>query len=269
MGKNSPSAQPTNKAWRGMMSRCNNPNDKDYQSAGGKGIKVCEAWQTFEGFLADMGTKPEGTLLRRLDESADFEPGNCEWHTLVNARTNPLYGIWKGIRRRCGIIGKKEHAKSYRLRGVQMAPEWQDDFLAFCAHVPPRPSAAHSLDRIDNNVGYFPGNLQWALSEEQGNNREGNVFIEMDGVRRTLAQWARHNGVAASVVNARFAALFSPAEPRKQGVTQLDMQGKEIAQYSSTKEASAATGVARAALQKCLCGANSSSGGYKWQYTIK
>jgi hypothetical protein len=69
--------------WVGMRQRCENPASGSYARYGGRGIKVCERWQLFENFLADMGTRPSAkhTLDRYPDNNGNYEPGNCRWAT--------------------------------------------------------------------------------------------------------------------------------------------------------------------------------------------
>jgi len=67
-------------AWASMRGRCLTPTNTSWPSYGGKGIRVCARWDTFDAFLADMGPKPSTAhSLRRMDSSRDFEPGNCAW----------------------------------------------------------------------------------------------------------------------------------------------------------------------------------------------
>ncbi len=64
-----------------MIGRCTNPKHKKFSDYGGRGIKVCERWLTFENFYADMGDPPIGMVLDRENNSGDYEPGNVRWTT--------------------------------------------------------------------------------------------------------------------------------------------------------------------------------------------
>lgn len=86
---------PTYRTWNHMLDRCRNPKCGDWPDYGGRGIKVCPEWEaSFEAFHKDMGDKPEGMTLDRIDVDGDYTPGNCRWATdkeqARNTRTNVL-----------------------------------------------------------------------------------------------------------------------------------------------------------------------------------
>ena len=80
---------PLYEVWRNMKQRCCNPNRSDYHRYGGRGIKVCESWEnSFESFVKDMGKRPKGYLLDRIDNNGNYEPSNCRWVTVTESSRN-------------------------------------------------------------------------------------------------------------------------------------------------------------------------------------
>jgi hypothetical protein len=62
-----------------MIQRCENPNNKDYNNYGGRGITVCDGWHTFDNFLADMSDCPDGLELDRIESNGHYTADNCRW----------------------------------------------------------------------------------------------------------------------------------------------------------------------------------------------
>jgi hypothetical protein len=74
--------------WVGMISRCSSDKNISYQYYGGKGVKVCERWLSFDNFVNDMGERPKGYSLDRIDSNGNYEPSNCRWATPTQQRAN-------------------------------------------------------------------------------------------------------------------------------------------------------------------------------------
>lgn len=79
---------PTYRSWLSMIERCNNPNAPNFHNYGGRGITVCDRWSKFENFLADMGERPEGKTIDRINNNGNYEPGNCKWSTDIEQHNN-------------------------------------------------------------------------------------------------------------------------------------------------------------------------------------
>lgn len=78
----------THKSWTAMKQRCQNPEAPDYVRYGGHGIRVCDRWQSFPAFLADMGARPVGTTLDRVKNEQGYFPCNCRWATPAQQQQN-------------------------------------------------------------------------------------------------------------------------------------------------------------------------------------
>lgn len=113
-----------------------------------------------------------------------------------NNRTS-IYERWKSIRQRCGNPNDKAW-KNYGGRGIKVCDRWRNSFEAFYADVGDPPEAWLTLDRIDNDRGYEPGNVRWATRVQQNNNRRGNgcAKINEDDVRFIRASTAKRTVLA-------------------------------------------------------------------------
>lgn len=101
----------TYSSWSAMISRCTDPAATHFERYGGRGIKICERWRTFENFLADLGERPEGKSLDRIDNDGNYEPGNCRWATNREQslnRSDSRYIEFNGLRKR-----RSEWAEEY------------------------------------------------------------------------------------------------------------------------------------------------------------
>lgn len=90
----------------------------------------------------------------------------------------------------------------YGERGITVSEEWLNDFWAFYDHIGHRP-AGTTLDRIDNNLGYFPGNVRWATPRQQARNRRNNTLLEYSGRKKSITEWAEEYGVKETTIHER------------------------------------------------------------------
>jgi hypothetical protein len=115
------------------------------------------------------------TCYMRLVRHGDATKGNPEnWG---ESEKHPLYGTWLGIRRRCNDVNYHSY-QYYGGRGITLCEEWTKSFWTFVADMGDKPSKNHSIERIDNNIGYTPSNCKWATAKEQARNRSNNVLNE-------------------------------------------------------------------------------------------
>lgn len=108
--------------WTSMKQRCLNPKSKPYADYGGRGITVCDRWLVFENFISDMGSRPEGKSLDRIDNNAGYSPENCRWADQTtqkrNTRANKKF-VYNGslltIAEIAGQIGMKPDTLKHRI----------------------------------------------------------------------------------------------------------------------------------------------------------
>ncbi|WP_371027831.1 hypothetical protein [Paraburkholderia sp. RCC_158] len=83
----------TYRIWFHMRNRCGNPKHGAFENYGGRGITVCERWQVFENFFADMGEAPDGMSIERERNNEGYGPGNCKWATTTEQNRNKRSNI--------------------------------------------------------------------------------------------------------------------------------------------------------------------------------
>lgn len=115
---------------------------------------------------------------------------------------SPEHRVWRSILQRCLLPSSPSYAY-YGGRGITVCEEWRRSFMAFLAVVGERPSLRHSIDRIDPNGNYEPGNVRWATPKEQARNRRNNRIVVLDGTSMCLTDAAERIGWSFSKLQAR------------------------------------------------------------------
>lgn len=122
------------------------------------------------------------------------------------------YRAWHNIRSRCSNQRSKDWPR-YGGRGIRVCARWDESFEAFLADMGGRPSRSHSLDRINNDGDYEPGNCRWSLPLEQGRNRHNNRIYELNGVALIESEWCRRLGLKSpSAISGRIKTGWTLAQ---------------------------------------------------------
>lgn len=149
-----------------------------------------------------------------------------------NGKPTPEYEAWAAMHRRCRARSHPEF-KNYGGRGIRVCEEWtgHGGFEPFLAHVGGRPSTGHSLDRIDVNGNYEPGNVRWADRETQNANKRTNRYVVFNGETLTVAQLARRVGASKDVVLGRLARglpIEEVARESKRYASLVEVDGEAV-----------------------------------------
>lgn len=121
--------------------------------------------------------------------------------TEINDQRRKTYQCWQDMKSRC-YNKNSQQFKNYGARGISVCDEWLTSFGAFLADMGLKPDGL-TLDRINNELGYSPSNCRWATRAEQRKNQRTCHYIEFNGKRQTLTDWAREIGINEETLSAR------------------------------------------------------------------
>lgn len=139
------------------------------------------------------GTKSCGCL--HLETAQTFR--------ITHGRTNTAeYRTWSHMIDRCDNPKCKNY-KDYGGRGIKICKRWRESFACFLEDMGEKPSANHSIERIDNNAGYSPDNCKWATASEQAFNKRCNRRLLHDGQNLTVGQWSAQLGIKLATIKWR------------------------------------------------------------------
>lgn len=152
---------------------------------GGEGLVSHEKWKRALGDEAEGHCGCKRRLSRELPSIHSNE-----------------YKTWLAIKSRCKNPGDEKY-KRYAGRGIRVHPDIDASFARFFQEVGPKPTKIHTIDRIDNEKGYAPGNMRWAYRSQQQLNRSNNRMLTAHGKTQSIVQWARELNVAQRTITGR------------------------------------------------------------------
>jgi hypothetical protein len=123
----------------------------------------------------------------------------------------PEYRSWAHIRSRCTNPNVPAYP-NYGGRGIVMCDRWLNSFENFYADLGPKPTPAHTIERIDNDGPYAPDNCKWATRIEQANNKRSNVFVTYQGITQSVPDWCRQLGLPYARISTRIEKGMPPEE---------------------------------------------------------
>lgn len=118
------------------------------------------------------------------------------------------YKAWANMKTRC-LNKKGIQYKDYGGRGISIDKNWKNSFLNFYKDMGPRPTNKHTLDRINNNKGYYKNNCRWTTMEVQNCNQRRNKYLSYKGMRKTISEWAKFLKLSDGTIRARINYGFS------------------------------------------------------------
>lgn len=167
--------------------------------------------------LRNGHTKSCGCLMREVVGAMNLKHG----HARLTSPQHPLYDTWLNMNQRCSNP-KNPGYPNYGGRGISVCRAWRDSFERFLVDVGERPSKDHSLDRIDNDGHYEPGNVRWATRVRQNRNARSNRILEFNGQAMCVNAWAERLGISTRTLQGRLRrgwptekALAAPVQTHK------------------------------------------------------
>lgn len=121
----------------------------------------------------------------------------------------PEYKAWTSMKGRCENPRARQY-KNYGARGISVAERWRVSFATFLADMGRRPTSKHSIDRINNDGNYEPGNCRWATKTQQARNTRVSRVLSAGGTSATIPEWAERTGIGASAIRERLRRGWSP-----------------------------------------------------------
>lgn len=132
------------------------------------------------------------------------------YNTTHNKSNTPLFHTWNNMRQRCHNVNRPDYTY-YGGRGIRVCEEWEKSFENFYLWaINEGYEEGLTIERIDVNGDYKPSNCKWATRKEQANNTRSNLFITIDGEKKTAAEWGEISGIDGKLISERIRKGYTP-----------------------------------------------------------
>lgn len=150
----------------------------------------------------------------------------------LTGKLSTTYHSWVGMIQRCTNVNHGSYSR-YGARGISVCDRWMlfDNFLADMGEKPPHTS----IERVNNNLGYEPGNCRWATAIEQARNKRNNRLITIDGTTKSIAEWASEKGLHPSTISDRKQRNWSDSESLQRGTRDLNRRSALVSHEGVTR----------------------------------
>jgi hypothetical protein len=169
-------------------------------TTGRSGKRVCECRCACGAQRAFVATDLGKRIFSCGCKSRDCTKTRCLTHGLSKTRE---YRIWASIKQRCTNPARSSY-QNYGGRGITLHPEWADSFESFLTYVGKAPSPKFEIDRIDNHLGYQPGNVRWVTRTQNARNRRDSKKACVRGITLTLREWSELINVSFWTLRGRY-----------------------------------------------------------------
>jgi hypothetical protein len=162
----------------------------------------CAVWECLCECGGTVFTRADGLLRGRTKSCGCLQRAVREGLATHGMSRSPEYRAWWNLKERCGNP-RNPSFPYYGGRGIRVCDKWLGGFETFLTDVGPRPTPQHSIDRIDVDGNYEPGNVRWATAKEQANNRRPNsreCLLTYQGETRNVTEWAKWAGLEAETL---------------------------------------------------------------------
>lgn len=176
----------------GKLTILNFENTKVYEKKNNKLRNIFKV--TCQCFCGNLWTGKLGSIKSKNTISCGCHRKENPVRKTHGLRKTSEYEIWAAMKARC-LNPKNKAYHNYGGRGITVCKEWLNSFKTFIFDMGFRPSKEYSLERIDNNLGYYKQNCKWATIEEQSNNRRTNKLYFYLNKQQTLVNWAKEYNI--------------------------------------------------------------------------